>query len=140
MRVVVPKVVSVCQPNLNVTMTVESLPSRAAFDAVFESPDAKHGQSEFLILAKHNQDVSPQPVVRIGFVTSKKKIKRAVDRNRFRRVFKDRLRALPDLSPSDWVVIARATPANLHDSTFHQDVDKALARIQSRLMKVHANS
>lgn len=121
-------------------MAVVSLPSRSDFDAVFNNPDAKFGHRDFLILAKKNKAPAATPVARIGFVTSKKKIKRAVDRNRFRRIFKDRLKFVESLLETDLVVIARGKPEDLHGLSFYKEVDKALMKLTASLAKSHARS
>ncbi len=119
-------------------MTVESLPSRSDFDAVFSNPDAKVGRRDFLILAKVQPGHSQ--VQRIGFVTSKKKIKRAVDRNRFRRVFKETLRSHKLTAQIDLVVIARSRPEHLHQSAFADEISLCLQKLGQMLEKKHAES
>ena len=111
-------------------MTVTSLPSQSDFDAVFSRPDAKSGTRDFLILAKRNCHLRGH---RVGFVTSKKKIRRAVDRNRFRRVFREYLRTGFMGPTSDIVVIARQIPDSLHSSQFKDDLHHALTELSKQL-------
>ena len=107
-------------------MTVISLPSRSDFDAVFSSPDAKSSTRDFLVLAKRNHHF---PVHRVGFVTSKKKIRRAVDRNRFRRVFREYLRTGFEAPVSDIVVIVRQVPYSLRSPKFRDELHNALTKL-----------
>lgn len=116
-------------------MTVVSLPSRSDFDAVFESPDAKTSTRDFLILAKLNRNPSTH---RIGFVTSKKKIRRAVDRNRFRRVVREHLRSRRASPYSDIVVIARQVPDSLRSPLFQDDLARAFTKLFKRLENIDA--
>lgn len=119
-------------------MTVESLPSRSDFDAVFANPDAKVGRRDFLILAKIQSGIPTTQ--RIGFVTSKKKIKRAVDRNRFRRVFKEILRSHKLSANIDLVVIARSRPEHLHQPAFAGEIELCFQKLEQMLEKKHAES
>ena len=111
-------------------MTVISLPSRSDFDAVFSSPDAKSSTRDFLILAKRNSHLC---VHRVGFVTSKKKIRRAVDRNRFRRVFREYLRNGFMAPTSDIIIIARQVPDSLRSSQFKEELHQTLTELSKRL-------
>lgn len=117
-------------------MTVISLPSRSDFDAVFLSPDATSSTRDFLVLAKINSHLC---VHRVGFVTSKKKIRRAVDRNRFRRVFREYLRTGFVAPTSDIVVIARQVPNSLRSSQFRDELRHALTALSKRLGATDAN-
>lgn len=119
-------------------MTVVPLPSRSDFDAVFENPDAKLGHQDFLVLARKNTVNGDH--CRIGFVTSKKKIKRAVDRNRFRRVFRETLRTSESLLGIDYVVVARRLPSALHSSLFASDLKRCFEKLAKTLEKKHAES
>jgi len=119
-------------------MAVESLPSSSEFDAVFKNPDAKFGRQDFLVLVRLNPETAN--LSRIGFVTSKKKIKRAVDRNRFRRVFKEILRSRAIHQSADYVVIARNRPDTLHESSFAVEVIKCFEKLDQLLTKNHAQS
>ena len=111
-------------------MTVKSLPSRSDFDAVFSSPDAKSSTRDFLVLAKRNSYLCAH---RVGFVTPKKKMRRAVDRNRFRRVFREYLRTGFVAPTSDIVVIARQVPDSLRYSQFRDELHHALTELSKRL-------
>ncbi|MDC3033004.1 ribonuclease P protein component [Litorivicinus sp.] len=117
-------------------MAVMSLPSQSNFDAVFSSPDAKSSTKDFLVLAKRNSHLC---VHRVGFVTSKKKIRRAVDRNRFRRVFREYLRTGFIAPASDIIVIARKVPDSLRSSQFRDELHQALSKLSKRLEATDAS-
>jgi ribonuclease P protein component len=112
-------------------MAVCSLPSRSDFDKVFKNPDAKSSNRDFLLLARIN--LNEDRLSRIGFVTPKKKLRRAVDRNRFRRVFREFLRAsLNDIS-IDCVVIARSLPTDLHAREFQTVLARSFGKLFGKL-------
>jgi ribonuclease P protein component len=114
-------------------MTVISLPSRIDFDAVFDSPDAKASNRDFLVLAKHREQAINH---RIGFVTSKKKIRRAVDRNRFRRIIREYLRYQRFNRCLDIVVIARQIPDRLWSTQYRTQLDQVFAKLFTSLPKL----
>ena len=111
-------------------MTVISLPSRTDFDLIFNNPDARFGTSDYLVLARKAN--GPQPC-RIGFVTPKRKMKRAVDRNRFRRVVRECIRHHMPPIPTDIIIIARNTPETLHHSSINQDIKRSMSKIYRKL-------
>ena len=110
-------------------MAVKSLPSRKEFDLVFASPDVRVSGRDFLILALRNESHD----TRVGFVTSKKKLKRAVARNRFRRCFRESARRILGLNGLDIVVVARAAPDNLFINAFSHVTDTALKKLARKL-------
>lgn len=123
-------------------MSVVSLPTKAAFDAVFASPDVRKHHRDFLVLAKAQSHGTP---CRIGFVTSKRKIRRAVDRNRFKRVFKAALQSTTHQASGnqhsvDYVIVAKATPDQLHTAQFFIVLVETFATIQSKLQTINENS
>ena len=113
-------------------MAVIPLPSRSDFDVIFKSPDAKSSSRDFLMIAKLNTEIKDQ---RIGFITPKKKIRRAVDRNRFRRVMREQLRHHELYFPADIVVIARKTPEDLWSLTYQQFLNRSFAKLFKNLEK-----
>lgn len=113
-------------------MTVISLPSRNDFDAIFESPDVKAGNRDFLVLAKYRKHAISH---RIGFVTSKKKIRRAVDRNRFRRIIREYLRHQDANRCADFVVIARHIPDSLWSTQYQTQLAQVFTKIFKNLQK-----
>ena len=117
-------------------MTVSSLPARSDFDVIFKSPDAKCSTRDFLILANIS---TREKNHRIGFVTPKKKIRRAVDRNRFRRVVREYLRHHEPCFPVDIVVIARKTPKTLWSFTYQQFLNRAFTKLSKNLEQTYGN-
>ena len=116
-------------------MTVISMPSRSDFDAVFDKPDAKSSTRDFLVLAKLTSGISSH---RIGFVTSRRKIRRAVDRNRFRRVVREYIRSQYDAPDSDIVVIARKLPDGLQSRHFKEELNQVFTKLTKRLSAINA--
>jgi len=110
-----------------VVTTVVSLPSRSDFDKIFRSPDAKASNRDFLILACLRQH--PETISRIGFVTPKKKLRRAVDRNRFRRVHREYLRAHGPSFGIDCIVIAKMRPDELFGPAFQHQVHRIFQKL-----------
>lgn len=110
-------------------MAVKSLPSRKEFDCVFANPDVRVSSRDFLVLACQNQSED----IRVGFVTSKKKLKHAVTRNRFRRCFRESARRITGLSGLDIVVVARQAPAELFVPAFSKITDAALEKLARKL-------
>ena len=116
-------------------MTVISMPSRSDFDAVFDEPDAKSSTRDFLVLAKLTSGISTH---RVGFVTSRKKIRRAVDRNRFRRVIREYVRSQYVAPESDIVVIARRLPNGLRSRHFRDELTQVFTKLTKRLSAINA--
>jgi ribonuclease P protein component len=87
------------------------LTDKPAFDRVFDSA-ARSGDQYFTVLYTANELTHP----RVGLVVSKKVSKRAVDRNRLRRVVRESFRAHQhEIQHHDFVVLARSA-AKLADN------------------------
>lgn len=110
-------------------MAVKSLPSRHDFDSVFANPGARVSSRDFLVLAAPSTTTDS----RIGFVTSKKKLRRAADRNRFRRCFREALRRQGGLPGIDLVIVARSTPPDLFSAAFSLTIEAALQKLSRKL-------
>lgn len=75
------------------------------YKSVFDNTDGRVSHSAFLLLAHQTQ---PEQPARLGLVVAKKHLKRAVDRNSFKRVVRTQFRlAQMDLVGMDIVVLAR---------------------------------
>jgi ribonuclease P protein component len=73
-------------------------------DFVFEQPSIKISNAFFLILARQNQLAIP----RLGLVIAKKNLKKAVDRNKVKRVSREFFRLHQQwLQGYDWIVLTR---------------------------------
>ena len=76
-----------------------------AFTPVFNDPTHKLGDRAFLILARESD---PESAARLGLVVAKKNLKRAVDRNRFKRLVREQFRQMQhQLGGLDIVILAR---------------------------------
>jgi ribonuclease P protein component len=79
------------------------LHSPAEFGRVFAEP-ARSSDRFFTVLAR----ASGRPVARLGLTVSRRAAKRAVDRNKLKRLARESFRHQPKLPPWDFVVLARA--------------------------------
>ncbi|GJM06656.1 MAG: ribonuclease P protein component [marine bacterium B5-7] len=85
-----------------------------AFSFVFQQ--AKKASSDgFVILFRRN----PLGDTRLGFAVAKKKVAKAHDRNRIKRVFRESFRLQADLPPVDIVVTARHGAHKLDHQALH---------------------
>lgn len=81
----------------------------AEFQPLFDQPDHRISNGPFLLLAKRRAADAPP---RLGLVTGKRRIRRAVDRNLVRRLARESFRLRKaTLPPVDAVILVRA---NLH--------------------------
>lgn len=88
----------------------------ADFKYTFDNTDYRYSTSTFLILVSDRQknDQHTCHVARLGLVVAKKHLKRAVDRNRFKRVARDSFRLNQHaLEGLDCVVLARSGVRNI---------------------------
>jgi ribonuclease P protein component len=87
----------------------QRLTQASEFKSVFDSPCVKQGDSSMLMLAKINTNET----ARLGLAVAKKQLKRAVSRNRFKRLTRESFRQhLDSMNNLDIVVIARAGALN----------------------------
>lgn len=97
------------------------------FKRVFDHVDIKAGTSELLVLAIDNYDKKP---ARLGLVVAKKNLKRAVDRNRFKRVVRESFRNHQhQLEGLEFVVLSRRGALELDTSALKKVVDQTWRRI-----------
>ena len=74
------------------------------YSSVFEQNEARASHRHFLLLGKR----SPTPVSRLGLVIAKKNVRKAVQRNRVKRLVREWFRQMPDQDPAiDVVFLAR---------------------------------
>ena len=101
--------------------------STEEFDAVFKNP-VRAGAPGMLILAKMNQLQRP----RLGLVVPKKVLKRAVWRNRVKRLVREAFRQHQDFLPAaDLVFIAKPGIGEISN----QDLFAALTRIWNSISR-----
>ena len=100
------------------------------FKRVFEQVDIKAGTGQLLVLAFDTKENKPG---RLGLVVAKKNLKRAVDRNRFKRVVKESFRENQhQLQGLDIVVLSRRGALDLDSSALKKVVDQTWQRINKK--------
>lgn len=102
----------------------------AEFQAVFDSALFKVGVPQYLLLVRPNGLDHP----RIGFVIAKKKVRRAVDRNRLKRTVRESFRLHQATLPAtDIVFLARQDLADLSSSELTASLAQSWERMQRKL-------
>lgn len=108
--------------------------SASNFKAVFDHAIYKVHQPGFLILAIPRQSADEHS--RIGIIVAKKKLKRAHERNRFKRLVRESFRLHQQQLPAlDMVVMAKQGADLLPNDQLHQDLDKAWQMLRYRVHK-----
>lgn len=101
----------------------------AEFQAVFDSTSFKVGEASFLLLVRCN-DLGH---ARLGLVIAKKKVRRAVDRNRLKRQIRDSFRLQQNLLPAvDVVFLARQDLMALDSAAFRAALEQGWKRLQRK--------
>lgn len=91
-------------------------------------------------LMLHYQPGQPGGSARLGLVVGKKLLKRAVDRNRVKRVIRDQFRRLrAELPAVDLVVRLAARPSELHDGQLAEDFLALLGKLTAHRTKREAS-
>lgn len=104
------------------------------YKAVFDHALFKVHQPSFLILAIARSGESNQS--RIGIVVAKRKIKRAHERNRFKRLTRDSFRLHQHELPClDLVIMAKQGADLVPNAELHQELLKGWQLLQSRVRK-----
>lgn len=104
----------------------------ADFRTVFDQVDVKAPSEHCLLLARRNQESSP----RIGFILSKKNIKRAVHRNRVKRFTREYVRLhQQDLPSLDIVFMGRKGIDQLTDEQLHTLLQKQFQKLAKRAQR-----
>lgn len=103
------------------------------FKCVFDHVTIKAGTGELLVLAIDNQN---EKVARLGLVVAKKNLKKAVDRNRFKRVVRESFRIHQhQLQGLEVVVLSRRGALQLDASALRKVVDQTWQRIIKKRTK-----
>jgi len=104
------------------------------FKCVFDNVAIKAGTSELLVLAIDNHDKKP---ARLGLVVAKKNQKRAVDRNRFKRVIRESFRTHQhQLEGLELVVLNRRGANKIDSIALKKVVDQTWQRILKKRQSI----
>ncbi|RUO56745.1 MULTISPECIES: ribonuclease P protein component [Pseudidiomarina] len=104
----------------------------AQFQQVFNSPPVKAVTAELTMLATPNQFSHP----RLGVTISKKRAKRAVDRNRIKRKIRENFRLKQHkIPPFDIIVIAKSGIADLENDALQQRLDYLWRTLSKRCVQ-----
>lgn len=106
------------------------------FKRVFDGAVFKVSEQPLLILASPNDLDHP----RIGFVISKKNIRRAVKRNRVRRIIRESFRLNQHNLPNiDMVILARKDLDKLDNVALFQMMNRNWSRLRKKASKIQSN-
>jgi ribonuclease P protein component len=102
---------------------------QAEFDAVFRGGARVHGE-QVTVVGKLGA-----PGIRLGVPCGKRYSKRAVDRNRFRRLVREIFRRAASTLPSglDFVVVPRGKPAGTSLAALEREIPKLVHRLARKL-------
>ena len=99
----------------------------AEFKRVFDNTALRGSSQHLLLLATPNE----QDQARIGFVLAKKQIKRAVDRNRIKRLIRESFRHHQnDIDALDFVILGRSGLAELDNQQIREMIDALWFRLK----------
>lgn len=97
----------------------------AEYSQVFNQGCCKAGDNAFLLLARQNQ----LEIGRLGLAVSKKQLRRAVDRNRVKRMARETFRQHENLSGFDLVLLCRPGVKGLDKSEIRHKLDTLFDKI-----------
>ncbi|MFC3851593.1 ribonuclease P protein component [Salinispirillum marinum] len=101
------------------------------FRTVFDRATVKAGTAELFLLATPATEFTTP---RIGFIISRKNVRRAVARNRIKRIVREQFRHLPKDYPSfDIIVMARKGADRLEPKTLHSTVSYLFNKLNKRI-------
>jgi ribonuclease P protein component len=102
----------------------QRLHTPAEFGRVFAEP-ARSSDRFFTVLARP----SGRSGARLGLTVSRRAAKRAVDRNKLKRLARESFRQHPELPPWDFVVLARAGADRAERKALRASLDKHFAQL-----------
>lgn len=116
----------------------QRLLSPSQYKAVFDQTEGRVSHSAFLLLARKTQ---PEQPARLGLVVAKKHLKRAVDRNLFKRVVRTQFRlAQQQLTGIDIVVLARPGSREMDSRQLAAELQKYWPKLVRRCHNPPATS
>lgn len=105
------------------------------FQKVFDAVEIKVPDQRILILSRANGLDHP----RIGFIISKKNIRRAVKRNLVRRIIRESFRLNQDNLPAhDMIIMVRKGAGDIDSQALHRLATKSWSRLSNKAKKVHS--
>jgi len=106
--------------------------SSSDFSRVFDNPPLKASHPQFLLLAKFAEHEHP----RVGLVIGKKNVKRAVDRNRIKRLIRESFRLKQHNLPTiDAIVLARRGADQLSNAELSTILESLWTRVAKKATK-----
>ncbi len=122
-------------------MTMQSYPRELRlltggdFQKVFDAVEIKVPDQRILILSRANGLDHP----RIGFIISKKNIRRAVKRNLVRRIMRESLRLNQEKLPAhDMIIMVRKGAGEIGSDDLHRLAKKCWSRLNKKVNQVHS--
>ncbi|SFR65331.1 ribonuclease P protein component [Marinobacter daqiaonensis] len=104
------------------------------YAGVFNDVRVRVPHRHFLILASPNNLGRP----RLGLVFSKRNLKRAVQRNRVKRIVRETFRHRKDLGAMDIVVLGRRDLATQDNPTLHRILDQVWQTLAKKGARYHS--
>lgn len=106
------------------------LNASADFQALFDKPDHRLSNKAFLLLARKTTENNP----RLGLVVAKKKAKRAVDRNRVKRLCREEFRLQQQqLGDIDLLILLRSYSPSTTNTRLRNDIQALFGALSKRL-------
>ncbi len=93
---------------------------------MFAEP-ARSSDRFFTVLGRANE----RSIARLGLTISRRMAKRAVDRNRLKRLARETFRMQPQLPPWDFVVLARAGADRAERSVLRESLQRHFERLRN---------
>ena len=108
----------------------QRLLTSSQYQAVFDHVDCRVGHKAFLILARKTE---PTQAGRLGLVVSKKNLKRAVDRNQFKRHVRNSFRLNQSrFQGLDILVLSRNGALSMPSEALREELEKSWQKLLSK--------
>ncbi len=103
--------------------------NKSDYSQVFDGAETRASHRHMLMLARQNEGATH----RLGLVIAKKHVRRAVTRNRIKRVAREFFRQLPEHSPTmDVVLLARQGMGDLDNTTLSSILQQQWQRLSGQ--------